>query len=200
MVVFNSGTLSLWGLWVPTTLNPPFLLPLQTPVPKRKNLFLFFWKDFNIDAFTSTLQPYLFQLYFSLFVIILWVFISFFALLLLYYYFYGCLKCIYVSWPWVTPLLSWARSTLKGVVWKFGLGQTKREQKHWVTKCHLEVFLNVVFMIHFHIAAIVICFFVAIVLFSDVTHDQLLSVNAKLCRKSLNTTQKSFPMLPWGCR
>lgn len=49
---------------------------------------------------------------------------------------------------WVTPLLSWARSALMEFgVWRFGLGQTKQEQKHWVTKCHLEIFLNVALMI-----------------------------------------------------
>lgn len=41
------------------------------------------------------------------------IYIIFLLLLYYYYYFYGCIKCIYVPWPWVTPLLSWARSTLK---------------------------------------------------------------------------------------
>lgn len=120
MVVFNSGTLSLWDCrsqppWTPTPTPPtpspvPPPLPLQTPVPKRKkSIFVFLKGDFNIDAFTSTLQPYLFQFHCIVFVIISWVFISFLPYCY-YYYFYGCIKCIYVSLPWVTPLLSWARS------------------------------------------------------------------------------------------
>lgn len=36
-------------------------------------------------------------------------------------------------------------------VWSYGglvWDKPSKEQKHWVTKCHLEIFLNVVFMIH----------------------------------------------------
>lgn len=60
---------------------------------------------------------------------------------------------------WVTPLLSWARSALKesgGLVWD----KPSKKKKHWVTKCHLEIFLNVVFMIHFVIHLfVIVCFF-----------------------------------------
>lgn len=56
--------------------------------------------------------------------------IFFFALLLLYYYyFYGCIKCIYVPWPWVTPLLSWARSTIKELSGGLVCDETKQEQE-----------------------------------------------------------------------
>lgn len=168
MVVFNSGTLSLWGFWVQATQKTLPLPPLQTPVQKRKRKSIFvFWKILILLHLLLLFS----LIYFNIisFVIcnyFMSIYIFFFALLLLlYYYFDGCITCIYVSCPWGTPLLSWARSTLKGVVWRFGLWQTKQEQKHWVTKSHLEVFLNVVFMIHFHIVAIVMDFFVVIIVF-----------------------------------
>lgn len=115
MVVFNSGTLSLRDCGSQTPRNPPSLPPLQTPVPKRKKIyFCFSVKEILIFVhlllFFSLIYFHCISMY-LFFVIILWVFISFFALLL-YYYFYGCIKCIYVSWPWVTPLLSWALSHL----------------------------------------------------------------------------------------
>lgn len=57
----------------------------------------------------------------------------------------------------MTPLLSWARPVLKvsgGLVWD----KTKQE-KHWVTKSHLELFLNVVFIlfISFCVATVFFC-------------------------------------------
>ncbi len=118
MVVFNSGTLSLWDCGSQPPWTPPSLLfkhPSQRE--KKKIYFCFLKKDFNIDAFTSTLQPYLFSFHFILFVICNYCMsIYIFFLPYCYYYiiiFYWYIKCIYVSWPWVTPLLSWARSTLK---------------------------------------------------------------------------------------
>lgn len=67
MAVFNSGTLKL---------KPP---SSSSTRPKEKNILFFWEKDF-----TSTFQPYLFPFisFYLSFVIILWVFISFFALLL----------------------------------------------------------------------------------------------------------------------
>lgn len=117
MVVFNSGTLSLRG-WTPS------LPPLQTPVPKRKNIFVFLKKILILMHLLLLFSLIYFHLFHFIcyFVIILWVFISGFFLPYCYYIIilYGCIKCIYVSWPWVTPLLSWARSALKesgGLVW-----------------------------------------------------------------------------------
>lgn len=47
-----------------------------------------------------------------------------------------------------------------GVVWTFGFVTNQERTKALsVTKCHLEVFLNVVFYIHFHIVAIVMSSF-----------------------------------------
>lgn len=116
MVVFNSGTLSLRG-WTPS------LPPLQTPVPKRKNIFVFLKKILILMHLLLLFSLIYFHLFHFIcyFVIILWVFILFFLPYCYYIIiFYGCIKCIYVSWPWVTPLLSWARSALKesgGLVW-----------------------------------------------------------------------------------
>lgn len=83
MVVFNSGTLSLRG-WTPS------LPPLQTPVPKRKNIFVFLKKILILMHLLLLFSLIYFHLFHFIcyFVIILWVFIFFFfALLLLYYYF-----------------------------------------------------------------------------------------------------------------
>lgn len=119
-------------------------------------------------------------------VIILWVFISFVALLLLYYYFYGCIKCIYVSWSCVTPLLSWARSTLK---------ELSGEQKHWVTKCHLDVFSKCCFYDSFsHCCHCCLLFFSCYRLFFLLWH-MISSCQwmQTLSRESLNSLRKHFP-------
>lgn len=120
-----------------------------------------------------------------------------FCLIVIIILFLWCIKCIYVSWPCETPLLSWARSALKGVFWSFGLWQTRQEQKHWVTKCHLDFFFPNVFTIHFYIVAIVCVFLFWLLFFfffPNVTNDQLLSVNAKLSvGESLSSLRKHFP-------
>lgn len=129
------------------------------------------------------------------FVIISWVFIPFFALLLLYYYFYWCIKCIYVSQPWVTPLLSWARSTLTELSGHLVLWQTKKEQKHWVTKCHLEVFLNVVFYNSFSLLCLFFFFCYCLFLLSD-TLSALVSECKTLSVRNPHTVSDNIPR---GC-
>lgn len=162
----------------PETLPPSLLF--KHPSQREKNLFLFFCKgDFNICAFTSILQPYLFPLYFNVFVfrnysMSIYIFFCL-IIILLFLWVYKVYLCI-LALSNSTAELSSLSPCLE-----FGLWQTKQEQKHWVTKCYLEVFLNVVFINHFHIVAIVTSFlFCYCLFFSDVTHDQLLSVNAKL--------------------
>lgn len=118
MVVFNSGTLSLWGCWSQPPWTPPSLPP---PVPKRKKIYFCFSEKKILILMHLLLLFRLIYFHFIsfylLFVIILWVFIYFFCLIiviLLFLWVYKVYICI--LYPWVTPLLSWARSTLKGVV------------------------------------------------------------------------------------
>lgn len=79
------------------------------------------------------------------------------------------------------------------VVFKFGLGQTKQEQKHWVTKCHFENFLKLFLFSIF--AAIAIFFLFPFFFFSDVMSSSFQWMqNFQL--EILKQSRKTLPTVP----
>lgn len=119
MVVFNSGTLSLRDCGS----NPPHPPPPPHLSQREKRIyFCCSEKEFLILMHLLLLFSVIyfnFITFYWLIIIISWVFISFWPYF--YYYiniFYWCIKCIYVSWPWVNPLLScWVELTLPSRSW-----------------------------------------------------------------------------------
>lgn len=136
-------------------------------------------------------------IYFHVFQFICYYFMSIYIIcvILLLLLLLLCIKCIYVS-----CILSNSIAELSSLypygVWRFGLRQTKQEKKHWVTKCHLEIFLNVVFMIHFVIHLfVIVCFFLI-----WCHRISSFSVNADFSVLIPQESQNTFPMVPWAYR
>lgn len=97
------------------------------------------------------------------------------------------------------PQLSWARSTLKELYGGFGLRKTKQEQKHWVTKSHLDFFSkwsSYSFRLYYHVDVFFIIIYVLFYFLkwyiSSCKSMQKLSVGNPL------HSQKSFPMVSMG--